>query len=210
MVHGGAGSGKTFVIKTLAQWMTTILLTSGDATNFPYVLKTAFTGTAASLIEGATLHSAFNFSYENKHYSLSDKTRDAKRNALQNLKMIIIDEISMVKADMLYQLDLKLQEIKDKVDVPFGGIAIFCFGDLLQLQPVAGKFIFDLPQSSAYYLTHSLMPRWRMQRVINLELNHRQGNDKQYGDILNRLRVGKQTVEDIEKLETSDLLDIQT
>ena len=88
--------------------------------------------------------------------------------------MIIIDEISMVKADMLYQLDLKLQEIKDKVDVPFGGAAIFCFGDLLQLQPVAGKFIFDLPQSSAYCLTHSLMPRWKMLRVLNLELKHRQ------------------------------------
>ena len=88
------------------------------------------------------------------------------------------------------------------MDVPFGGVAIFCFGDLLQLQPVAGKFIFDLPQSSAYYLTHSLMPRWKMLRVMNLELNHRQGNDKQYGDILNRLREGKQTIEDMEKLET--------
>ena len=51
MVHGGAGSGKTFVIKKLAQWITTIFLTSGDSTNFPYVLKAAFTGTAASLIE---------------------------------------------------------------------------------------------------------------------------------------------------------------
>ena len=97
------------MIKTLAQWITSILLTSGDSTNFPYVLKSAFTGTAASLIEGVTLHSAFSFSFENKHYSLSDKNRDAKRTALKNLKMVIIDEISMVKADMLYQLDLKLQ-----------------------------------------------------------------------------------------------------
>ena len=173
---------KTFVIKTLAQWITTILLTSGDSTNFPYVLKSAFTGTAASLIEGVTLHSAFSFSFENKHYSLSDKNRDAKRTALKNLKMVIIDEISMVKADMLYQLDLKLQEITEKVGVPFGGVAIFCFGDLLQLQPVAGKFIFDIPQGSAYYLTHSLMPRWKMLKVLNLELNHRQGNDKQYAE----------------------------
>ena len=83
MVRGGAGSGKTFVIKTLAQWITAILLTSGDSTNFPYVLKSAFTGTAASLIEGVTLHSAFSFSFENKHYSLSDRNRDAKRTALR-------------------------------------------------------------------------------------------------------------------------------
>ena len=76
MVHGGAGSGKIFVIKTLAKWITSSLLTSGDSTDFPYVLKSAFTGTAASLIEGVTLHSAFCFSFENKHYSLSDKNRD--------------------------------------------------------------------------------------------------------------------------------------
>ena len=201
MVHGGAGTGKTFLIKTLAQWMQQILVKTGDGTCFPYVIKTAFTGTAASLIEGMTLHSAFSFSFENKHYSLSDKNRDAKRAALKNLKMIIIDEISMVKADMLYQLDLKLQEIREKVDVPFGGVAIFCFGDLLQLQPVAGRYIFDVPQGSAYYLTHSLMPRWHMLKVLNLEINHRQGKDKQYANMLNRIRVGKQTKEDIEVLE---------
>ena len=78
MVHGGAGSGKTFVIKTLAQWMTQILLTSGDSTCFPYVLKTAFTGTAASNIEGQTLYGSFGFSFDNKHYSLNDKSRDQK------------------------------------------------------------------------------------------------------------------------------------
>ena len=70
MVHGGAGTGKTFVIKTLAQWIQSILLTSGDGIFFPYVIKTAFTGTAASLIEGMTLHSAFSFSFKNKHYSV--------------------------------------------------------------------------------------------------------------------------------------------
>ena len=115
--------------------------------------------------------------------------------------MIIIDEISMVKSDMLYQLDLKLQEITEKIDVPFGGVAIFCFGDLLQLQPVAGRFIFDIPQSSAYHLTHALMPRWKMLKVLNLELNHRQGNDRQYAEILNRIREGKQTQNDIEVLK---------
>ena len=42
----------------------------------------------------------------------------------------------MVKADMPYQLDLKLQEIKERVLLAFGGISIFNFGDLLQLKPV--------------------------------------------------------------------------
>ena len=113
MVHGGAGSGKSFLIKLLACWIQHILQKPGDSFNHPYVIKSAFTGTAASLIEGMTLHSAFGFDYGNKYYSLSDKARDSKRTILQNLKLVIIDEISMVKSDMIYQLDLRLQEIKE-------------------------------------------------------------------------------------------------
>ena len=200
MVHGGTGSGKTFVIKTLAQWVQQILQKHGDAFNSPYVIKSAFTGTAASLIEGMTLHSAFGFDFGNKHYSLSDKTRDAKKNILRNLKMLIIDEISMVKSDMLYQLDLRLQEIKERIRVPFGGISLFCFGDILQLKPVCGRYIFDTPQNSSYYLTFELDSLWRKLSVLNLEINHRQGNDKDYADMLNRVREGNQTHDDIDKL----------
>ena len=113
MVHGGAGAGKSTVINVLAQWTQKILQKEGDDIECPCVLKAAFTGTAASNIEGQTLHSSFGFSFDNKHYSLSDKNRDQKRAALRNLKIVIIDEISMVKSDMLYQLDLRLQEIME-------------------------------------------------------------------------------------------------
>ena len=215
MVHGGAGSGKTFVIKILAYWVQYILQKPGDAFNSPYVIKSAFTGTAASLIEGMTLHSAFGFEFGNKHYSLSDKRRDAKKNILRNLKLIIIDEISMVKSDMIYQLDLRLQEIKEKMGVPFGGVANFYFGDILQLCPVCGRFAFECPQNSSFHLTFELESRWHRMQVLNLEINHRQGKYKEYGDMLNRIRVGKQTPEDIEKLKTrirqrghSDLNDV--
>ena len=201
MVHGGAGAGKTFVIKTLAQWIQHILQKSGDDFHCPYVIKTAFTGTAASLIEGMTLHSAFGFSFDNKHYSLSDKTRDSKRNILQNLTVLIIDEISMVKADMLYQLDLRLQEIKQKIGVSFGGVSLFCFGDILQLKPVCGRYIFDTPQNPSYYLTFQLESLWHKLSVLNLEINHRQGKDRDYAEMLNRVREGIQTKEDIEKLK---------
>ena len=201
MVHGGAGSGKTHTINALADWVQYTLQTSGDELNCPFVIKTAFTGTAASLIEGMTLHSAFGFEFGNKHYSLSDKIRDYKKNILKNLKMIIIDEISMVKADMLYQLDLRLQEIKEKIGTVFGGVSIFCFGDILQLQPVCGKYIFDRPSNPSYHLTYELDPRWKKFKVLNLEINHRQGKDKEYADILNRVREAKQTEEDMDKLK---------
>ena len=117
--HGGAGAGKSTVIHTVSKWCHSILSKEGDETECPYILKTAFTGAAASNVEGQTLHSSFGFNFDNKHYSLSDKTRDEKRTIFKNLKLIIIDEVSMVKSDMLYQLDLKLQELKERVGVPF-------------------------------------------------------------------------------------------
>ena len=53
--------------------------------------------------------------------------------------IVIIDEFSMIKADMLYQLDMRLREVKEKPDLDFGGVAVFMFGDILQLRPVKAK-----------------------------------------------------------------------
>ena len=71
MVHGGAGAGKTYVIESLAEWMQYILQKPGDDLNCPYVIKTAFTGAAASLIDGMTLNSAFDSALKTNtiHYS---------------------------------------------------------------------------------------------------------------------------------------------
>ena len=73
----------------------------GDSLDEPYVLKTSITGYAASNIEGLTLSSAFGLPFSNKHFSLSDKIRDQKIRIVKNLKLVIIDKISTVKADML-------------------------------------------------------------------------------------------------------------
>ena len=165
-------------------------------------MKTAFTGAAASNIEGQTLHSSFGFNFDNKHYSLSDKTRDEKRTLFKNLKIVIIDEVSMVKSDMLYQLDLKLQELKERVGVPFGGVAVIDLGDILQLRPVLGAFAFEKPKNPEFHATFQLHNRWEMFRVLNLEVNHRQGEDKPYAETLNRIRIGEMNEEDIAQLKT--------
>ena len=94
-VHGGAGAGKTTVIDILAKWCHSLLSKEGDDTDCLYIVKTAFTGTAASKVEGQTLHTSFGFNFDNKHYSLSDKSRDEKRIMFRNLTIIIIDEVSM-------------------------------------------------------------------------------------------------------------------
>ena len=202
MVHGGAGAGKSTVITVLAQWMQKILQHEGHDTDCPCVMKTAFTGTAASNIDGQTLHASFGFPFDKKYCSLSDKVRDQKRAALKNLKMVIIDEVSMVKSDMLYQLDLRLQEITEKVGLPFGGLAIIAFGDMMQLKPVMGRYICEEPINMDFKMTYRIQSRWNMFDSLTLELNHRQGEDKPYADLLNRIRVGKQTQDDLDLLRT--------
>ena len=104
---------------------------------------------------------------------------------------------------MLYQLDFRLQEITQK-DVPFGGVSLFFFGDLMQLQPVLGRFIFDKPKGEEEGLEeiHQSEPRWNLFQCIQLVTNHRQGKDKAYADLLNRIRIGEETEEDIELLKT--------
>ena len=201
IIQGGAGSGKSTVINVLAQRFEKLMRQSGDDLEKPYVLKVSFTGTAAANIDGMTLHSAFNFNFGNEYQSLGDKTRDEKRAMLENLKMIIVDELSMVKGDMFYQLDLRLRELKEVPNQPFGGCAVFLFGDILQLRPVKGKYIFQKPACEQYHISHTLDPLWHKFQVVLLVQNHRQGEDRPYADVLNRIRVGEQTEDDYKMLE---------
>ena len=116
IVQGGAGTGKSTVIDAMSQHIEQILRTEGDDPNNPYLVKAAFTGTAAANIKGQTMHNAFSFHFGNEFLSLGDKSRDEKRKLLENLQVVIIDEYSMIKSDMLYQFNLRLKEIKQKTD----------------------------------------------------------------------------------------------
>ena len=148
------------------------------------------------------MHSAFSFPFGNEHFSLSDKKRDKTRSELQNLKLIIIDEISMVKSDQLYQLDLRLREIAQKPRHLFGGISVICFGDILQLQPCRARYIFEEPKCEAYKLAYDCETHWKSFKVISLEENHRQDEDRSYADILNRIRIGEVNDDDVKILES--------
>ena len=201
MVHGGAGSGKSTVIDALAKWIQHVIVQSGDDPQFPHIIKGGPTGAAASIIDGQTMHTLFNFSFGNEFYSLSDKIRDEKRLLYQNLNIIILDEISLVKSDMQFQLDLRLREVKMN-DTVFGGVSLFVFGDIMQMRPVMGNYIFQKPTSKDYELAYLQGKHWQSFKIINLEENHRQGNDREYADVLNRIRIGEQTESDIELLRT--------
>ena len=202
VVQGGAGTGKSTVIDVLSQQMERIIRSPGDNPDHPYIVKAAFTGTAAANIKGQTLHSAFSFSFGNEFFSLSDKSRDERRNQLENLVVVIIDEFSFIKADMLYLLDLRLRELKQVPDIVFGGISVFLFGDILQLRPVLARYIFEDPTSERFKIAFLICSLWNMFRVVLLRTNHRQGEDKVYADILNRIRTGEFSEDDVKTLET--------
>ena len=108
----------------------------------------------------------------------------------------------MVKSDQLYQLDLRLREVMQKPLQLFGGISIICFGDLLQLQPCRARYIFDEPKCEAYKIAYDCDTHWKSFEVLTLEENHRQDEDHEYANILNRLRIGQVTEQDIQILET--------
>ena len=189
IVHGGAGCGKSTVINILKQWCHLILQQPGDDPDCPYILVAAPTGTAASNVRGQTMHTSFSFSFGNEHYSLSDKVRDKKRNLLKNIRILLIDEVSMIKSDQQFQLDMRLREITQKVGKLFGDVKIFFFGDIMQLKPCMGRYIFEEPINPDYKMDYHLGTHWQSFEVITLEKNHRQGEDMFYTDMLNRVRV---------------------
>ena len=201
-VHGGAGSGKSKLIQDISSWAEYYLRTNNDRhPDHPFIIKVAPTGKAASIIQGLTLHSAFNFRFGNDYFSLPDRQRENMRNLMSQLRIVIIDEISMVKPDLLNQLNLRLQEIKQNKD-DFGGVSVILFGDLMQLSPVMANWIFEAPKSKQSNLSHLARPIWNSFNAIELKQNHRQGNDKSYAELLNRVRYGKQTQRDLEVLSS--------
>ena len=209
VVHGGAGSGKSTLIKVLSFWFEKLLATNDERDlKMPFVIRCAPTGMAAYGIDGLTICSAFKFKFDNKHRGFVDKDRDYYQQILSHLQLVIIDEMSMVKSDELCKIDAKLREIKSNPDKEFGGVAVVLLGDLMQLRPIKGKWIFQKPMDQSWWCSHGTgkdkdsNALWKLFTPHIFNENHRQGDDKEYGDLLNRLRFGNHTEDDTAKLRS--------
>lgn len=123
IITGKAGTGKSTFIK----WYT-------GATKKNVALL-SFTAIAANNIGGQTIHSFFKFPARNL-VEYTPKFRDNVNELVKKVDLIIIDEMSMLRADVLDALSESLQIHKDNVLVPFGGVQIAFIGDLMQLPPV--------------------------------------------------------------------------
>ena len=198
-LSGGGGVGKSHVIKALYQAAVKCLNTNvGDDFQQIKALILAPTGKAAFNIRGCTIHSALSVPANRSLYSyqrLDSSTPNSLRNKLGGLKVIFVDEISMVGNSMFnVQLNKRLQEIKG-VDSDFGGVSIIAIGDLFQLQPVFDGYVFETLKGSYGALATNL---WRKHfAMYELCQIMRQRESRLFAEILNRLREGKHTEEDI-------------
>ena len=134
IVLGSAGSGKSFLIKNIVNWVNKWMNKRGSNIEYPKILVIAPTGLAAMLIDGCTIHAAFNFDFSSEATPLATDKLDELRHLFKHLKFIVLDEISMVSGDLLYRIHIRLQEIMQSTDL-FGALNVLLFGDLLQLPP---------------------------------------------------------------------------
>ena len=157
-VSGGAGTGKSRLISALYQTTTRLFnptIQRDDKNNPIYdesiknVLLASFTGKAAFNIRGMTLHALFHLPNSHKLEPMQSKLLSTTQHIYRNVKLIIIDEISMVGASMFRKVNQRLQQIKNNT-LLFGGLPLIVLGDLNQLPPVEDNFVFKLPRTFNY------------------------------------------------------------
>ena len=156
LLHGGPGTGKSHVIKLLKEEL--FENECGWISGLDFQIG-AFQAVNAESIDGDTLHHAlglqpFGSKNKNGRHTGKQKLLDASRR-VQHWRWVIIDEISMVSANFLAEVDMHLRNIMSQVsatkrdarniDRPFGGINILFVGDFHQLDPASGTPINAIP-----------------------------------------------------------------
>jgi ATP-dependent DNA helicase PIF1 len=183
-VTGEPGTGKTYTLQHIIQWA---------KQNNVEIGVTAMTGIAAVIINGSTLHSflGIGFAQETPEV-LAQKT--IKKNykvlkKLKKLKVLIIDEISMLNDELFDKVSKYLSIIRNCV-LPFGGLQIICVGDFAQLPPCDGEYCFKSKIWDTIKFKNN---------ILSKSVRHK--DDLEFHDILRRLRWGKCIDSDLEKLE---------
>ena len=182
-LSGPGGVGKSHVISLIHSDTLKLLRLSGAIEpDDVIVLLTAPTGAAAFIISDLTLHSALLLGRGKygKFQPLSHDRLNSLRSKLSHLALLIIDEISMVGANMLLEIHKRLQQIKAVLpDVAFGGISILVVGDLYQLPPVCQAPIFSTVSDSyaSLYRSGSLwMDEFKMIELDEIMIMRQKGD----------------------------------
>ncbi|XP_065370889.1 uncharacterized protein LOC135963037 [Calliphora vicina] len=203
-ISGGAGVGKSRLIKSIYQSVTERFNSvPGSNPDLVKVLLCAPTGKAAFGIGGATLHAMFSLpinQFSGEIRPLSNNVVNSLIAKFMDLKIIIIDEISMVGAKMLGYLDARLKQIF-KSTAAFGGISILVFGDLKQLPPVGDRWVFSTNPSNPYGVLAG-EGLWNLFKFYELTEIMRQRDDLSFAQALNSMAVGEMDTTQIELIKS--------
>ena len=198
---GKAGTGKT------------TFLTNIRNQTYKNTVVAAPTGIAAINAGGVTLHSLFHLPFgafvpENGLQTGGVNTPQSvlaklkmnryKRKLLRELDLLIIDEVSMLRADLLDCIDVILRHVRRGKAQPFGGLQLLLIGDLHQLPPVVKNHELQYlnPHYQSMFFFDSLALKQSPPVYIELEKIYRQ-SDQLFIDILNRLRNGELSEQDV-------------
>lgn len=198
-ITGGAGTGKSQVIRALYQSLTRLYRSTATDDLSPEILIVSFTGLAAHNVDGMTAHSAFHLSAGKgeRFAALKPDIKNTLRCQLHKLKVLIIEEISMLSAIHLDQIASRIREIFEcPPEDQFGNITVICFGDFNQLPPIGAPYAF---QAKNNHSTAALAgnPQWKLFKIFRLTQIMRQRDDHAFAEALNRLALGKCTQEDL-------------
>jgi len=194
---GKAGTGKTTFLKYLKEHCT------------KNTVVAAPTGVAAINAGGVTLHSLFQLPFHpfiptaaGKDGLLKNmKYNKQRQQLLRKAELLIIDEISMVRCDVMDAIDTVLRSVRRNYRVPFGGMQVLCIGDLHQLAPVAQNREWEILQeyyaSPFFFDSHAVKEQQPL--LIQLEKIYRQ-KEQSFVDLLNNVRINSMTPGDFEQL----------
>ena len=191
---GKAGTGKTTFLKNLKN------------NTYKRMIVVAPTGVAAINAGGVTIHSFFQLPFAPIIPGTNDESfyrfRNTKINIIRSMDLLVIDEISMVRADLLDGIDKVLRKFKNH-DLPFGGVQLLMIGDLQQLAPVVKDEEWEMLKQ--YYDTCFFFSSIALKEAgfmgIELKYIYRQSDEK-FIALLNRIRtntVDRQILEEINK-----------
>lgn len=176
LLTGSAGTGKSFVMTQVIKWA---------RENDKKIGITASTGLSAYLIRGRTIHSYLGIGLGKKSPELMAQFAMKKNKPLVKrlvaLDILLIDEISMIDAELLEKISAYLSIIRND-PTPFGGVQLLLSGDYAQLPPISRKYCFEAPCFKDAKV-----------RVILLEELVRQEGDMVFKNILEELRWGNCT-----------------
>ena len=197
---GPPGVGKSFCLKYAIKYLMSIYENDKNV-----VGVTAMTGCAATIINGSTIHSYLKIGLAKQNSEeLYDRIRTSARDKFKykalmlKLKVLIIDEVSMMNKVFFVKISNYLKKIRE-CDKPFGGVQIILSGDFCQLPPVENLgYIFESQEwmkcgFSICYLTKSF----------------RQSNDLEFQQILNEIRFGEISDDCYNKLLTLNNFSIE-